>query len=320
MGGLYRETLLGFENWTVNGTMISVNTKTFCSLLAAALCGFASTNSRANIVDSITFGDGASEAAHKFNDTRSEKVAGGLGEFARRLLPESWAGGSISFTVKVDPARPNYATVKFWGADAAHGMLILFCEGKQIGYRHLGDIDVLDIGGGEPAFIGRFIYVTTPLPEAMTRGKSSVQLEIRSTGPVWGYGATFDRYQKPMTEPTRGIYKLFTHTDGTFTPPTDEKQGAAPVNPPIATTPGPEVLDQIKARVNRELDARLNSKSPCSQMQLQLLARAYDVKWTRAYQNPRAVEQSEQPPRAVRQRAGDSECGEPFIDAHGRTV
>jgi hypothetical protein len=246
------------------------------------------------LVDSIVFGNAASEAAHQFSDTRSEKIVGGLSESARRLLPlqpGSWEGGSVIFTVKVDPARPNYATVKFWGADAAPGMLILFCEGKQIGYRHLGDIDVLDIGSREPAFPGRFVYVTTPLPGAMTHGKSSVQLEIRSTGPIWGYGATFDKYQKPMTEPTRGIYKLYTHTDGTFTPPAGEKQGAAPVNPPVAVAPGPEVLDQVKARVNRELDARLNTKSPCSQMQLQLLARAYDVKWTRAYHNPRAVEQ-----------------------------
>ena len=51
---------------------------------------------------------------------------------------------------------------------------MLFGEGKQIGYRHLGDIDLLDIGGGEPAFPGRFIYVTTPLPLAMTRGKTNL--------------------------------------------------------------------------------------------------------------------------------------------------
>ena len=31
----------------------------------------------------ITFGDAASEAAHKFDDRRSEKISGGLGESAR---------------------------------------------------------------------------------------------------------------------------------------------------------------------------------------------------------------------------------------------
>jgi len=43
--------------------------------------------------------------------------------------------------------------------------------------------------------------------------------------------------------------------------------------------------------VNRELNARLDAKSPCSQMQLQLLARAYDVKWTHASANPKAIAQ-----------------------------
>src|SRR5207244_849646 len=90
----------------------------------------------------------------------------------------------------------------------------------------------------------------------------------------------------------RGIYRVYTHTDGFFVPPADEKQGAAPpADPPLRTSPGPEVLDQIKERVNREIDARLSTTSPSSQMQLQLLAKAYDIQWTRAYQNPQAIEQ-----------------------------
>lgn len=246
------------------------------------------------IVDHISFGDAASEQAHNLSITRSEVLSGGLGEPARRLLPllsESWEGGSLGFTLGIDPIKPNYVTVKLWGSDVTRGMLVLFVEGKQVGYRHLGDIDVLDIGSGEPNFSGRFFYATTPLPVELTRGKTNVQLEIRSSGPIWGYGMTFDKYQKQMTEPTRGIYRFYTHTEGMFTPPAGEKQGAAPMQPPVAASPGPEVLGQIKDRVNRELDARLSSRSPCSQMQLQLLARAYDVTWTRAYRNPKAVDQ-----------------------------
>jgi hypothetical protein len=262
--------------------------------LVWAIAGVTSLAGAENFIDAITFGDAASEQTHSLAQTNSEIIHGGLGESARRLLPPAtnhWEGGRMSFRVAVDPAKLNYATAKFWGSDAAQGMLILFCEGKQVGYRHLGDVDVLDIGSGEPNFPGRFFYVTTPLPESLTRGRTNVTLEIRSYGPIWGYGDTFERYQKPMTEPTRGLYRIYLHTEGTFIPPADEKQGAAPVNPSIATSPGPEVLDQVKHRVNRELDARLNSKSPCTQMQLQLLARAYDVKWTRAYQNPKVMEQ-----------------------------
>jgi hypothetical protein len=239
-----------------------------------------------SIMDTLAFGDAASESAHAFTDGRSEKTAGGLGESARRLLApltENWEGGRVSFTLAIDPAQQNYTTVKLWGSDTAKNILLLFCEGKQIGYRHLGDIDVLDIGGEEAAFPGRFFYTTVPLPLAMTRGKTNLNLEIRSSGPVWSYASSFEQYQKPMTEPTRGIYKIYSHTDGGFVPPADEKQGAAIVNPPVRMTPGVEVFDKLKARVNGELNNELKSARPLSEMQMNLLARAYFVKWTPAF-------------------------------------
>jgi hypothetical protein len=264
------------------------------TLVLSALT-LAATGIRAGvIVDAIEFGDAVSEAGHHFSGVQSETLNGGLNELARRLLPpptEHWEGGRVSFTLKVDPTKPNYVTIKLWGSDATRNMLILFCEGKQVGFRHLGDVEVLDIGVGEPAFLGRFIYSTTPLPLELTRGKTNLSFEIRANGQTWGYGNTFDRYQKPMTEPSRGLYKFYAHTDGAFVPPADEKQGEAPKGPSVARQPGPEVLDQVKDRVNREIGARLDSKSPCSQMQLQLLAKAYDVAWTRAYKNPKTIEQ-----------------------------
>ena len=248
----------------------------------------------AAIVDTIVFGDAASESAHALSAEHSEVMAGGLGEPARRLLPlapVSWQGGSVAFTLKVDPAKQNYATVRLWGSDATTDCLILFCEGKQIGYRHLGDIDILDIGGGEPGYNGRFFYTTTPLPVEMTRGKTELHFEIRSSGSMWPYGNTFESFQRRMTEPTRGLYRLSTHTDGFFVPPSDEKQGAVPVNPPVRTSPGPEVLDQLKARVDGEVKRLLASAPPLNQMQNQFLARAWHVKWTSAYHSAPALGQ-----------------------------
>ncbi|HUZ08094.1 MAG TPA: hypothetical protein VMV89_11475 [Candidatus Paceibacterota bacterium] len=166
------------------------------------------------IVDAIAFGDSASEQAHNFSGTRGEVISGGLGEPARILLPlktGAWEGGRLTFTLKVDPQKQNYATARLWGSDATEDQLVLFYEGKQIGYRHLGDIDILDIGGGEAAFPGRFIYNTTPLPLEMTRGKTNLNFEIRSYGPTWGYTSQFEQFQKPLAGPTRGIYKLYTH-------------------------------------------------------------------------------------------------------------
>ena len=261
----------------------------FFLMMANSCWGMAST-----VVDTLTFGDATSEAGHAFVDTRSEKISGGLGESARRLLApptENWEGGRVSFTLTVEPVQQNYATVKLWGSDTTKNILLLFCEGKQIGYRHLGDIDVLDIGGDEAAFPGRFFYTTVPLPLAMTRGKTNLNFEIHSSGPIWGYGSTFAQYQKPMTEPTRGIYKIYSHTDGGFAPPADEKQGVAIVNPPVRSTPGEEVFEKLKARVNGELNNELKSTRPLNEMQMNLLARAYFVKWTPAFQNEKVPAQ-----------------------------
>ena len=268
----------------------------YTALILAAVVATASTlaATAASIVDTLTLGDTQSEASHAFKEVRSEKISGGLGEPARRLLPlepQSWEGGWIAFTLKVDPAQPNYATVKLWGSDVTRNLLILFCEGKQIGYRHLGDYDILDIGGGALGFNGRFIYVTTPLPPDLTRGKTELHFEIRCVGPTWGYASTFEQYQKPLTEPTRGLYKIYSHTDGAFVPPADEQQGNAPLHPSVRTAPGEEVLAQVKARVSGEVKKLMDSKNPLNQMQMQLLAKAYHVEWTPVYHNPKAVAQ-----------------------------
>jgi hypothetical protein len=256
-------------------------------------------SSASAIVDTLVLGDARSETNHVFTSDGSEMISGGLSQPARRLNPPAadakynWSGGNVSFNLKVDPAKQNYVTARFWGSDTSASRLILFCAGKQIGYRHLGDIDVLDFGNdsGEPGYNGRFFYNTLPLPLAMTRGKSELLFEIRSTGPVWGYAGTFDRYQKTMTEPTRGIYKIYTHTESCFVPPVNEPQGAAPVNPPVRQVPGPGVLVKLKERVNHEIQNELKSARPLNEMQMQFLARAYFVKWSAAWQNPQVVTQ-----------------------------
>lgn len=245
------------------------------------------------IVDSLTFGDLRSEHKHHFFAEHSDTITGGLGEPARRLLPlepQSWEGGKMSFTMKVDPARPNYFTIKLWGDDQTQNRLILFGEGKQIGYRHESDIEILDHGTEDRPYNGRFYYRTSPLPLEMTSGKTQLSFEIRSSGAIWAYGQTFEQFQKTMTEPTRGLYRVYTHTDGFFTPPANEKQGAAPTNPPTRKTPGPEVLDALKERVNTEIDKLLARPTPLNnQMHMQFLAKTYGVKWTRAYRNPQVV-------------------------------
>ncbi len=261
---------------------------------AAPVPQTASVAQTGGILDTLSFGNPASEKAHATAVDQSKIVTGGLGETARVLLPRAstdWQGGTLAFTMKVNPAKQNYFTIRLWGSDTTQERLVLFCESKQIGYRHLGDIDLLDSGTDQPGYNGRFYYATSPLPLEMTQGKTTLHCEIRSNGRVWGYGRTFDKYQYPMDGPTRGIYRVYTHTDGCFVPPAAETQGAAPINPPVRKTPGPEVLDALKTRVNTTLSGLLTSAKPPSQQEMHLLSRAYFVSWTTAYHNPQAVAQ-----------------------------
>ena len=217
-----------------------------------------------------------------------ETGSGLLGEPMLRLRPLTdgdWRGGQIGFRLKVDPEKANYLTLRFSGDEVSSTRLFLVVEGEMVGYLHLGDIDLLEPGSSEPQAPGRFVYRTSPLPEKFTRGRREIACEIRSTGPIWAYGNSFDRFQKPMTEPGRGIYGVYSHTEPAFVPPADEKQGSAPADR-LRAGPGEEILAQAKARVNREIAARLADARPLNQTQMLFLAEAWHVKWTAAYRNP----------------------------------
>ena len=240
----------------------------------------------AQILDTVTFGDEPSERQHSLKEEKSEAFTGGLGERARRLLPggkEPYLGGTLSFKMKVDPSGQNYFTIRLWGSETGDSNhLILYCDGKQIGYFHLGDVEILDSASSRPSFPGRFTYNTSPLPRTLTRGKTEIDCEIRSLGPIWGYGGTFDTYQKPMTAPTRGIYRVYTHAASCFVPPADEKQGPAP-SPALRNGPGPEALNDVKKKLNDTIHGLLMDKRPANQHQAWFLAKAYHVRWSEAY-------------------------------------
>ena len=244
------------------------------------------------LTDELVFGNGASEKAHNFIGEESKEIKGGLGETARVLKPKlvpNWQGGSMSFTIKVNPDVQNYITVRFWGSDVNHDRLYFVCGDKQLSSRHLGDVDMLDIGNDFPFYNERFFYTTLPLPLSLTSGKTELILEIRSQGPIWGYGTTWDKYQKDMTEETRGIYKVYTHTDGAFIPSSDEKQGVPPAYAK-RPYPGNEAMGALKKRVNDAIEKLVKDSKPLSQVQMQFLAKSYRVKWSFGYQNKELVD------------------------------
>lgn len=253
-------------------------------------------------LDQIVLGNAASEQSHGLSADHSETLDGALGQSARKLLPlspPSFDGGSISFTMKIDPQAQNYVTAKLWGSDKGQnaGRLLLWAEGLQVGYRHEGDYDVLNQCDEEGEAPGRFFYETLPLPQSLTHGKTTIALKVSALGPMWPYGTTFTQYQKNLTEPSRGIYGIYTHTERRFVPDPSEKQGMFP-QASIRSEPGEDVIAESKKIVIGRLDHMLQtvpSEKPIGQKdraaRLLLLGYAYNTAWAPAYRNTRAIEQ-----------------------------
>ncbi|WP_242449558.1 fibronectin type III domain-containing protein [Dickeya fangzhongdai] len=260
-------------------------------------------------IDQVSFGDSASEKSHSLVENNSQTLSGGLGESARRLLPLSPAGvygGSLTVTLRVDPLRRNYVSVKLWGEDDGNydtGRLYLYIvkDGVeyQVGYRHEGDYMPLSVTHWSKPLPGRFFYSTTLLPYAMTKGSSTVTLKIVSTGRLYPFGSggpdASNPYQYAMNVPSRGIYRAYTHVDP-FLDVSGERQGSAPA---VTTRPAPgdEILGangSFRVAINNRI-ASLLGKAPTtanlSGGDLRYLARAYSVAELSSYQNPAVVSQ-----------------------------
>jgi hypothetical protein len=257
--------------------------------LASAFLAVSSPAHAAGPIDVLRFGDPLSEAAHGLTAQASESGKGAMGQPFRRFLPlakDDWRGGQGSFRLKVSKDGPNYLSVRLSGDEVNGDQATLNCDGKQLGYRQLSDIDILDQGTKYPVAPGRFHYVTHPLPQALTRGKTEIACTLRVTGPIWRYGGNFSAFQKPMTEPSRGFYALIVHADKLA--PLDAVEGHAPASP-VNAFDDAAVLEQVKQRVDDQLAKLWTARRPPSQLEISFLAKTWDTAWSKGYRSPRTL-------------------------------
>ena len=242
---------------------------------------------RAQTLDTLTFGDTASESAHSLNNVYSDTFTGAFSQTARRLLPKPLNdvyGGEMVFTMAVDPVKQNYFSIKLWGSDTNNSQewFVLNVNGLELGDRHgtFSGEDPLWFQGVS-WFTNCFIYRTMALPLPLTRGKTSVTLKIRSMGWMSYYdsGAYFNHYQKLMNAPSVGIYRGYTHA-GSIVDTSGETQGVVPNYPtPRALENEMTTLNGIKTNVNNSLSSKLNAAaSGLSVDDIQFLAQCYDAK------------------------------------------
>lgn len=208
-----------------------------------------------NNMDFIQLGDEASEEKHNVVAPKTRVDIGGLGELCRQIEP----GGEIAFTLRCAPKAQNYLTVKLWGSDTQPCLLFLADEtGKRYG-GYLSEMPELSYNRGEPEFPNRFIYVTVPIPQELTEGKMQVRLKLVAIGSVAPY-APPNRRERPLSNPSRGIYRVYTHIDPFFKPEPGERQGEPPLPKTKLLKPVKELIVLNRKRIDEAVGRLLQSQ------------------------------------------------------------
>ena len=249
-----------------------------------------------SVLDVVEFGVPESEQAHSVSAELSEVIRGGLGQAARVLnprVPVDWWGGTVRFTLAVAPVGTTYVSVKLFGgdfADADHEWrLQFFIDGKVLGWFDQSVIDQADQMSQHPRLAERFFLHTLPLPEFVTQGRESLELEIRAMGRIYAYGNQ-DGFYRPMTTPSRGIYRVYTHTTPYFDPPAGDVFGQA-TPPGTRQSTDDEMIARIRRRVLDDQNALLYAVNPAGLDAWGYITLAEGYHWPDgpAYQNPLAL-------------------------------
>ncbi|NGO74039.1 Tat pathway signal protein, partial [Streptomyces sp. SB3404] len=176
---------------------------------------------RDGTLDRVAFGDPASEKAHGFHGADTEAVTGAHGLPARVARPPAEPGtllGELRFTMKADPVRQNFLTLKLWGEDDSTYKTVLLVDGEQANYHDHGDYEAVSSGslsGHTPTgpLPGRFSFATAMLPLVSTQGRELVEITVRTSHQNLG---------KEATETSRGYYSATVHTAPLLDPGKDE--------------------------------------------------------------------------------------------------
>jgi hypothetical protein len=207
-------------------------------------------------LDEISFGNPVSESMHQLTAVNSVSETGAMNEPSRKTLPPT---GSLTFRMKVDPNKQNYVTVKFWGSDTGEGSI--FLKDAETGSSFVPEYGSpwpeLDYMLDQPALPGRFFYSTYMIPKDLTEDRTELTMKLETSGYIFPY-APKDQWYRPQKQPSRGIYRAYTHTDPYFIP-IAEPQGTAP-EAAFVSTPGSGLspYDYLVEQLNIAVDKVLS--------------------------------------------------------------
>jgi len=112
---------------------------------------------------------------------------------------------------------------------------------------------------GEPEFPNRFIYVTTPIPKQLTEGRTQVRLKLVAIGSIAPY-APPDQRERPLLSLSRGIYRIYIHTDPFFVPESDEPQGNFSSPKARVRKPANELIVLNRKQIDEAVERLLQSQ------------------------------------------------------------
>ncbi|NDL57200.1 Tat pathway signal protein [Phytoactinopolyspora mesophila] len=198
----------------------------------------ASSGAPDRFLDVVDLGDTESEAEHDFEADESSVADGANGQAARVAHRTD---GSTSYlqdlhmTMRVDPARQNYVTLKLWGGDTTSATTIILVDGEQANYQSTADYEPIRTGTGDGAVEGRFFYATSMLPLSSTQGRSTVQITIRTL--------------TSSVDSSRPYYEIYTHTQPWVEPAEGDLTGYEPepaVAPGMSKEEEQELVDGVR--------------------------------------------------------------------------
>lgn len=175
-----------------------------------------------DVIDSVIMGNEESEKAHDVDAGNSITGYGGLGDTYRQIAP---GDDKYWVTMKVDPEKNNYITVKLWGSEFENKEIKNLMINDEYGtlQAKYGTVwPVWDNMYEEPAQRDSYFYATYRLPMAMTHGKTEVRFQVYHGGDANAYSANGMNTAK---EYSRQLYKLVTHTDLNYQKMDDDKDG-----------------------------------------------------------------------------------------------
>lgn len=126
----------------------------------------------ARTVDILRVGEMQPERDHNLTGENTS-----AGEFNGRKWRHATDGGWFSFTLNVDPDKPNALICTYWGSDGGNRTFDLIVDGEILRTQTLESNDP-----------GQFFDVFTPIPTALTLGKETITLRVQAHPDHWAGG------------------------------------------------------------------------------------------------------------------------------------